>query len=256
MMTVLTVFIFLFVIFYQKRTIRYQLELQRLQAEKQREMLQAVLDAQEAERHRLAEDLHDSVGQVLSAMRLNLHRLLTMAERNEVPPPQRDLLCDTRQLADDCINEIRMIVRNILPPLLSDFGLFEAVREFAQKQESLTGMPVRLRLEGSTQRYAAHLEVMVYRITQELFNNALKHAQATELHLTLAAEPTRILLTFEDNGIGFERDKVVAGFGLKNLESRVQLLNGSMHLDSAPQRGTRVEIIIPTPTDSSLNSSK
>src|SRR5471030_1908896 len=121
--------------------IKNQVELRKLHDEKQTDLLNAVFETQESERKRLAEDLHDSVGQVLSAIKLNLHRL----DKNCVNENSQPILADTRNLTDECIQEIRNIIHNILPPVLTDYGLLEALESLCIKIEQTTKVKVNLK---------------------------------------------------------------------------------------------------------------
>ncbi|MBD2768073.1 sensor histidine kinase [Hymenobacter sp. BT664] len=236
-MVVLLVFIFVMVVLSQRRMINYQVA---LHASKQ-EVFKAVFEAQEGERQRLAADLHDSVGQVLSVIKLNLHRLKKMEAPAPLPARQA-LLADTNSLTEDCINEIRNIIHNILPPLLTDYGLVAALQHLATKMEKATGLRIIFRAEQGGGRYAREVEVALYRVTQELLNNALKHARATVIEFSLQQHATGLVFTFTDNGVGFERDKVTPGQGLKNLESRVALLHGEIKLGPGPGGGTLTQV--------------
>jgi len=230
----LIVFLFFFVILYQRKMIKNQVELRKLQDEKQSDLLNAVFETQENERKRLAEDLHDSVGQVLSAIKLNLHRL----DKSCVSESTQPLLADTRRLADECIGEIRNIIHNVLPPVLTDYGLAEALEGLCIKIEQNTGVKVHLKKKLGDVRLPPEIELAFYRIAQELFSNAIKHSGATIIHLTLTNEPGWLIMEFKDNGKGFNIDEVKHGFGLKNLESRVQLINGEINIYTKPQNGT------------------
>lgn len=230
---VLIVFLFFFVILYQRKMIKNQVELRKLQDEKQGELLKAVFETQESERKRLAEDLHDSVGQVLSAIKLNLHRL----DKGPLSDIAQPVLADTRRLADECIVEIRNIIHNILPPVLIDYGLLEALESLCAKIEQNTGVKVELKKNLSEIRFEPAIELAFYRIAQELFSNAIKHSQATVIHLTLTNEPDWLIMEFKDNGKGFNINEVKHGFGLKNLQSRVQLINGEINIYTKPQNG-------------------
>jgi signal transduction histidine kinase len=213
--------------------IKNQVELRKMHDEKQTDLLNAVFETQENERKRLAEDLHDSVGQVLSAVKLNLHRL----EKNcdEVTRP---LLADTRKLTDECIQEIRNIIHNVLPPVLTDYGLLEALEGLCLKIEQTTAVKVEFKKKLSNIRFRPEIELSFYRIAQELFSNAIKHSEATAIHLTLTNEPGWLVMEFKDNGKGFNINQVKHGFGLKNLESRVQLIGGEINIYTKPQNGT------------------
>ena len=231
---ILIVFLFLFVIIYQRKMIKNQVELRKLHDEKQTDLLNAVFETQENERKRLAEDLHDSVGQVLSAIKLNLHRL----DKNCVNESSQPLLAETRNLTDDCLLEIRNIIQNVLPPVLTDYGLLEALESLCIKIEQTTGVKVSLTKNLNEIRFQPEIELAFYRIAQELFSNAIKHSEATVINLTLTNDKGWLLMEFKDNGKGFNKDQVKHGFGLKNLESRVQLINGKINIYTKPQSGT------------------
>lgn len=236
---ILLVFLFLFVIVYQRRMIKNQVVLRQLQDEKQIDLLNAIFETQETERKRLAEDLHDSVGQVLSAIKLNLHRL---DKASEAEKPTVNLLADTRKLTDECIQEIRNIIHNVLPPVLTDFGLIDALQALCTKMAQNTDIKITFTKNISDERFPSEVELTYYRIAQELFGNAVKHSKASAIQVLLAKESGWLVLSFSDNGIGFNMDNVKHGFGLKNLQSRVQLINGKIHIYSKPQNGTLTTI--------------
>jgi signal transduction histidine kinase len=239
----LLVFLFLFVIIYQRRMIRNQVVLRELQDEKQIDLLNAVFETQETERKRLAEDLHDSVGQVLSAIKLNLHRLDKVNENDD----PKNLLADTRKLTDECIQEIRNIIHNVLPPVLTDFGLIDALQALCVKLDQTTDIKITFTKNLADERFPSEIELTLYRIAQELFGNAVKHSGATSIQVTLAKEVGSLELSFSDNGVGFDMDHVTHGFGLKNLQSRAQLINGKIHVYSKPQTGTLTTIKVKLP---------
>lgn len=218
--------------------IKNQVILRQLQDEKQIDLLNAIFETQETERKRLAEDLHDSVGQVLSAIKLNLHRIDKVSE-TENP---KTLLSDTRKLADECIQEIRNIIHNVLPPVLTDFGLIDALQALCAKMDQTTDVKITFTKSLAEERFPSEIELTFYRIAQELFGNAVKHSKATTIQVVLAKEAGWLVMSFSDNGIGFNMDNVKHGFGLKNLQSRVQLINGKIHTYSKPQNGTLTTI--------------
>lgn len=239
----LLVFIFAMVVLSQRRLLRFQAERQALEVAKQEELFKAVFEAQEGERQRLAEDLHDSVGQVLSVIKLNMFRLKKMEAQAAAPLPARAaLLGDTSTLTDDCIGEIRNIIHNILPPLLTDYGLVAALQHLATKMEKVSGLRITFRAEDATARYTPEVELTLYRVTQELLNNAFKHARATAIEFSLAQQADHLVFTFADNGVGFSRGLVTPGQGLKNLESRVALLRGEIQLGPGAAGGTRTQV--------------
>jgi len=240
---ILVVFLFLFVIIYQRRMIKNQVVLRQLHDEKQIDLLNAVFETQESERKRLAEDLHDSVGQVLSAIKLNLHRLDKVIESDN----PKSLLSDTRMLTDECIQEIRNIIHNVLPPVLTDFGLVDALQALCERLESNTDIKITFTKELPSERFPSEIEVTLYRIAQELFGNAVKHSGATAIQLHLARENGALMMSFSDNGVGFDPENVKHGFGLKNLESRAQFINGKIHTYTKPHSGTLTTIKVHLP---------
>ncbi|HVW95660.1 MAG TPA: sensor histidine kinase [Mucilaginibacter sp.] len=234
-------FLFFFVILYQRKMIKNQVVLRKLNEEKQTDLLKAVFETQESERKRLAEDLHDSVGQVLSTIKLNLHRL----NKGGVSPDKEPLLAGTRKLTDECILEIRNIIHNVLPPVLTDYGLREAVEGLCLKMEKTTNVKVHCKNNLDEQRLPPKIELALYRMAQELFSNAIKHADATIIHLTLTRDNGTLVMEFKDNGKGFNIDEVKHGFGLKNIQSRVQLINGEVNVYTKPKSGTITIIRVP-----------
>jgi signal transduction histidine kinase len=235
----LIAFLFLFVIIYQKKMIKNQVEKRMLQNEKQNDLLRAILETQEGERQRLAEDLHDSVGQVLSAVKLNLHRLdKTCAQDNQALP----LLDTTRKLIDECILEIRSIIQNVRPPLLTDFGLVEALSDLCIKIQRNTGIEVIFKHETEQERFNAEIEVTLYRIVQELFGNSIKHARASFIELNLTVKDKQLVLTYKDNGLGFDLSKINSGSGLKNMQSRAEFIKGQIQINANKDKGMMAEI--------------
>jgi signal transduction histidine kinase len=211
-----------------------------MQDEKQIDLLNAVLETQESERKRLAEDLHDSVGQVLSAIKLNLHRL-DKDKLNDHESPT-NLLLETRKLTDECIQEIRNIIHNVLPPVLTDFGLIDALQALCDKLGQNTNIKITFTKNLADERFPSEIELTLYRMAQELFGNAVKHSNATAIQLLLTREGGWLVMSFSDNGVGFDMDNIKHGFGIKNLQSRAQFINGKIHTYSKPLNGTLTTI--------------
>lgn len=237
----LIVFLFLFVIIYQRRMIKNQEEKRNLQIEKQNDLLRTILETQESERKRLAEDLHDSVGQVLSAVKLNLHRLDKTCVANQQALP---LLSSTRSLIDECIQEIRSIIQNVRPPLLTDFGLVEALNDFCKKTQQNTEIEVSFKHQTEQSRFSPEIEITLYRIVQELFGNSIKHAHASFININLVSNQQQLVLTYQDNGAGFDLASYKNGSGLKNMQSRTDFIRGNIVIKSKPCEGMSAEIKI------------
>jgi signal transduction histidine kinase len=237
----LLVFLFLFVILYQRKKLKYQEEKRKTQAEMQSSFLQAVFEAQESERKRLSVDLHDSVGQVLSAIKLNLHRIDKLSSNAE---NASTLLASTRKLTDECIQEIRNIIHNVLPAVLVDFGLADGLKNLCNHVQQNTELKVNYSQNLNGERFKSEIEITLYRMMQELFGNVIKHAQASVIDVSLNKDAHLIQLNFKDNGIGFDKEAVLHGFGLKNLQSRSQLINADIKTYSILGKGTQTTITL------------
>jgi signal transduction histidine kinase len=247
-MVLLVFFIFVFIIIYQRRVINHLTARQHSQTEKQREALHAISESYENEHRSVAAGLHHNVGKVLSTINLNLHRLekqhtLAMGE----PSQLNELLVQTRELSEEASIEVHNIIRIVQPPLLADFGLVAAIADLCTKINESTYWQVSFQYNDSHVRLKSDAEFSLYRIIQELFSNAMRHSGATHIVVSLHRTPEEIMLVFTDNGAGFDRDEIYRleprkRYGFTNLESRIELMSGSLQLDTYSKGGTRVEI--------------
>lgn len=234
-------FVVFFVVFYQKRMLQKKMELQDIEAEYQRSMLQSTIDSQEKERKRIASELHDGVGAMLSAAKLNLGMLLSGAIPKEESTEAVD---ETKAMIDETIETVRRISKDLLPSSLEQFGIAQAVEELCEK---LSNQTTKVLFEQGAGKIDldVHQELLLYRITQELINNALKHARASEIRVNLNADDG-ISLSVTDNGVGFDKELVEGdikkGVGLYNIENRVSLLNGELIFNSEKDKGTAITI--------------
>lgn len=210
--------------------------------EKERQLIaaHAVLHGEETERTRLARDLHDGLGGLLSGLKLSLNNIkgnIFLTEDNV------DQFNKALGLLDISMKELRRVAHNMMPEALSKFGLKEALQDFCSGIDN-SKTEVKLRFYGEESRIDQKIEISLYRIVQELINNALKHANATEIVVLIVQEPQRIHLTVQDNGRGFDPDMLKAskGAGLPNIRSRVESLNGVLDVYSKPDKGTEVSV--------------
>jgi signal transduction histidine kinase len=204
----------------------------------------AVLEAEENERIRIASDLHDGIGQMMSVAKMNLSAI-----EDEIPfsnNEQKSKYLNAIALVDDSCKEVRIISHNMMPNALIKTGLANAVRKFLDDLHNRS-IKINLYTEGLNERIDANTEIILYRIIQETVANVFKHANASILDITLIKEPLSINIIIEDNGKGFDisQAKNKDGIGLKNIESRVNFLKGSIEWDSKIGKGTVVVINIP-----------
>lgn len=240
--------IILFVSYYQRKQIQQKLAIQQLKDEMQRQLLESALEVQEVERVRIAKDLHDEVGAMLSVTKMSLNQLLRKLDNTEELSAQG---LHTRELLEQSIGQVRRISKELVPSTLDEFGLMSAIDEFIQKVHFASETLFIFSHEGidSNQRFDRKIELAIYRIVQELVNNALKHAEAQEITLKLATEVNKIIFIFTDDGKGFDLESVrknpKSGLGMRNIESRLSVINGKFEIKSVLGQGTHTVIEIP-----------
>jgi signal transduction histidine kinase len=220
----------------------YQKELNR----QQNELFNAIAAAQDQERKRIAQDIHDSLGSILSAAKLKLSAL--KESQPLLSNDQAEKYRVTSQLLDEASAELRSISHNIMPATLSKLGLVAALKNLSNTISSHSGLQVSFSAHGFMERIPEQTEMSIYRIVLELINNIVKHAQANKVTVQLIKYPDYINLSVEDNGRGFDYEDALQqkkGIGLGNILSRVEYLRAKMNVDSVPGRGTTVIIDVP-----------
>jgi len=230
--------------FYRKRQIQNRMNLQAEVMKQQDIATKAIINAEENERKRIAADLHDGVGQMMSAAKMNLS-----AFENEIPfkdEAQKLTFEKLISLVDESCREIRSVSHQMMPNALLKSGLTSAVREFLDKIDNRI-IKINLHAEGLNERLDSNIETLLYRVIQECVNNVIKHSGANNLDISLIKDADGISATVEDNGRGFDTtDKQkFEGIGLKNISSRVAFLKGTVDFDSSPGKGTLVAIHVP-----------
>lgn len=236
--------IILFVVFYQKRMIQEQLKRQTLEFEYQQKMLQAELESQESERRRLAADLHDSIGGMLSTIRVGL-----ITAGRSLPDPQS--IDETKRMLDDTISSVRRISRDLMPSTLEKFGFIQAIKELCERFQGTSKISIDFSEQGEIPALEQQRELMIFRIVQELLNNAVKHAQATRIEVSVGQDENQLRITVKDDGVGFDaeeqkNDKQAGkGLGLFNIENRARLLNGIVNFESQKKRGSKITLTLP-----------
>jgi signal transduction histidine kinase len=215
-----------------------------LQLEKEKQYLAArsVMEGEEAERSRLASDLHNGLGGLLSGIKINLS---SMKENAVITHENVSSFNHAISLLDTSISELRRIAHNLMPETLNHYGLKTALEDFCS-QVSPAGLPkIIMQFFGKEIRYTKELELTVYRIIQELVNNSLKHSGADRIDIQLFSEPDRVSAQVADNGKGFDStavEKEGRGKGLQNIRDRVTALNGKFDLRSRPGEGSDIAV--------------
>lgn len=211
--------------------------------ENELKVLNAALDGQEAERLRVAKDLHDRLGSMLSAVK---HQFGALESRMDALHQERKgAYAKVYSLLDHAVQEVRNISHDMISGSLSESGLVPALQGLRDSITLEGRLDVELNLYGLERRLERRLEIAVYHMVQELVANALKHARPTELSMALTRSPGQLSIIISDNGCGFDPAQATNGMGLANVRSRAEELGGSMHIDSSVGNGTTVSIQVP-----------
>ncbi|MES2446737.1 MAG: sensor histidine kinase [Bacteroidota bacterium] len=223
---------------------RYKLKQQQKQNFLQQQAASAVISAETNERNRIANELHDGLGQLFSAVKLNLSGIseqLSFKDRHS-----EEVFYKTMDMVDESCKEVRVISHQMAPNVLLKSGLAAAVRDFISKIDDRR-LKINLETVGLQQRLGQNIEAVLYRVIQESVNNVIKHSGATSLDIQLSKDEDSINAMIEDNGKGFDTSKLSQsnGIGLKNIKSRVDFLQGNVDFSSTPGQGTLIAIHIP-----------
>jgi len=212
-----------------------------------RELSGRLMQVQEEERSRLARDLHDEVGQLLTALKIDLQEL----QHGEVGQSRLGSLTDSLELVDRLLTQVRNLALDLRPSLLDDLGLVAALRWYANRQAERNGWLLSFSVEGVTGRMPVPIEIACFRIVQEALTNVAKHSKAKAINLALRRRDQDIMLAIQDDGIGFDvqsarqRAQVGESIGLLGMEERVRLAGGRLMISSTPGQGCRLELHFP-----------
>jgi signal transduction histidine kinase len=249
-------FVIRFLRAFQVETERKIAELQqaRLEESQQREIMRGelfrrVVAAQEAERQRIARDLHDETGQSLTAIGMGLRGLSgKLSGRNK---EALSTLHKLEALTADSLKELQRLMTDLRPSHLDDLGLSAALRWYGSKIQEHSSLHIRLDIHGEECDLDDAMKITIFRIIQESLNNIIKHSQATHVNIHVHYEDKQVRISVLDNGIGFDHNLIQQrrasrpSLGLAGMEERAALLGGTVHVQSRPGYGTEIDAIIP-----------
>lgn len=201
---------------------------------KQDELFKATLQAQEQERGRIAEDLHDDIGPRLSALKLSIdlmHNDFSVEDRSQ-------LIAETNEMLDNVIKDIRIIVRNLAAKYISEKGIYQQLNEFKKQVEKSGKHKIDLEIECFKELLDADFAINLYRVIQELINNSIKHAACNRIDIIANLHTNQLKVIYKDNGKGFDELRVNKGLGLNNVITRVKLYKGTCEVHSKIGEGT------------------
>jgi signal transduction histidine kinase len=219
-----------------------------LEAEHQlRELSQQLVAAQEEERRKLSRELHDHVGQLLTALRMELGRIERVGKgANAV---LGNTVAECRQLVDNMVHTVRDLALGLRPSMLDDFGLEPALEWLARDFTRRSHVPVELVVSGPLEALGDQHRTCAYRIVQEALTNCVRHAKATQISVTLRADADALSVSVRDDGVGLDPGRRARGFGLRGIEERVRELGGSIQLSSGIGKGATLSVQLPLSTE-------
>jgi signal transduction histidine kinase len=225
----------------EKNEVIYQQKLNDILREKQIEKMTALMEGQEKERSRVAQELHDSIGAILATLKHHFQLIETKLGADD------EKYQKAFSLLDKASSEVRRISHNIASNVLSKFGLVAALQDLAEEVSSAQKTLVKVQVTGIKDRLENSMEIHLFRIVQELVSNALKHANAQRIDIQLTMHENELNLIVEDNGNGFNKEELnnSDGMGMSNLTNRVNHLKGKLEIDSSPNSGSTFIIDIP-----------
>ena len=238
-MLILVAFIILFVLYYQKKVLAQQNQMQVAENKYQRRLLSAAIQVEEKERERIAKNIHDDVGTLLNVLKLNLNKISRNAKNEELT---KNLSAENLLLLEESIQSIRGIAKDLVPPTLIKLGYIKALNELCKHINNSGQITITFLQNALETRLPEQTEVQLYRLTQELLNNIIKHTGAKEITIELKPVNSFYNLLIFHNGRGIttqqvnELSKEQKGLGLKNIQSRAQLINASVEYN-APTKG-------------------
>lgn len=230
--------VILFFYFKQRQKLKNK-EIETLKQDREISNLEALIDGEEKERKRVAQELHDGLNGDLSAIKYRLSSL----EDAPLDAENHENLLQTIAMIDNACSQVRSISHNLIPTSILDFGLVETLNEYCEKINFSLPLNIELQHFGNSNVLDKKTETVIYRIIQELINNITKHSKATTAMVQLNFHASELFITVEDNGIGFDVNSAKTGLGLKNIYSRVDFLNANLDIDSN-EKGSSYHITI------------
>lgn len=244
-LSILVVFIVIFISLYQKRYYLHLREKQEMHSSFQQELLKTRLEIQEETFRNISQEIHDNIGQALSFVKLSL---------NTIDPNNAalvvDKLSESKNLLTKTIRDLRDIARSLNTDFINETGLHVTIEQLAQMLAKTNQYQIGFSAEGAAFKNNPQRELVVYRIVQELLNNIVRHADANIINIKMQYLSEKLLITVQDNGKGFDTNAMRSpeknnGLGLRNMATRMQLINGTINIDSNSGMGTIATIELP-----------
>ena len=234
-----------FVLLYQRKVLQSKLDIQNLQTDHQKKLLIATINSQEKERTRVGQELHDSVGAMLSAIRLNMKMIV------KDPSIFQKSSDEMTEYLDQTIETVRNISHNLYPAGLKTFGMIGVLKEYIEKINTSDQLQISLFEKGEKRRLDPNTELIIFRILQELIHNAVKHSRANNIYITMDWQHQLLQIEVRDDGMGFTSDQLdpgKRGLGLYNISNRAEVINAKVFFNNAENGGACIDLQVPYQT--------
>jgi signal transduction histidine kinase len=243
LLLIMGISLLLFFFFSRKKIVEKELEKKNLEITHQKNIIQSIIITQEEERKRIAQDLHDDISSKLNVINLNANLL---KDGNLTPEEYSIVNNGILEATDKTLESARKIAHNLLPPILEEFGFKDAVEELADSFNNSRKINIEYIIDYPNKLLIPQNELHLFRITQELINNSVRHGKANNSTINIAYKDKELIFIYKDNGIGFNSDNMdnKKGLGMKNIESRVSLLNAKYSIGSEIGNGFNILIVI------------
>lgn len=238
--------IVILVLIYQKKQLQYLRDKEQLKVTFEKEILESRLEIQEQTFKNISQEIHDNIGQVLSLAKLNINTM----DGND-PDDLHEKINDSRELITKAIQDLRDLSKSMNTDFVAEIGLIKAIDYELELLKKVNAYTTTLHIAGNAVRLPAQQELILFRIFQEVVNNIIKHAKASEIVIQLLFQPTRLEMQISDNGKGFavetnlENDASLQGLGIRNMQNRARLIGADFKIESTIGSGTHVTIIVP-----------
>jgi len=240
-----------FVLAYRRKHLRHVAEKEKLQTAFQNELLLSQLEIREQTLKNVSQEIHDNIGQTLGLARMTLNMMHMDKDASF------DKIYQSQELVGKALEDLRSLSKTMDTDVILSNGLINTIERELQMIEKTGAFSTTFKIDGEPCRINPQKELILFRIVQEALHNAMKHSQANQITVSIAFKEKSVELNIEDDGCGFiiaGNRSVSDGSGLRNMRNRIDLVGGSMFLDSYPQRGTRIQIYISNGIDESNNS--
>ncbi|MFD1553822.1 hypothetical protein DNU06_09460 [Putridiphycobacter roseus] len=230
---ILIAFIVVFIIIYQKKQQAFQFERETFK----KSLLQTEIEIKEQTLSNISRELHDNLGQVASLIKINLGLIA-----KDLPESESDKINESVDLTKHLIHNIRSLSVSLKSENIARFGLIKMIEKDIERYKSIGGLDIDFKQSNDMTTFDPTKEIFLYRMTQEIFNNILKHAQATKVEFYIQKDKNNITFIITDDGIGFDAQQISIGSGLLNLKERCQIIGAEFNMQSKTGKGTTINI--------------